>query len=87
MVAFDDVLDAVADTDDDTGAFVAEDRRRIAGRIGARGRVQVGVADAAGLQLHEHLTPLRLGEIDLLHLQRRAEFLQDCGPHLHGRGP
>jgi hypothetical protein len=40
--------DVLADRLDDAGAFVSEHGRRIAGRVGAGRRVQVGVADAAG---------------------------------------
>ena len=36
-------------------ALVAEHRRRVAGGVGAAGGVEVGVADAAGRQAHEHL--------------------------------
>ena len=63
-------VDAVADALDDAGALVAEHRRRVAGRVGAGGRVEVGVADAAGDEPDEHLAGLRLGQIELLH--RRA---------------
>ena len=41
------------------------------------------MADAAGDEADEDLTGLRLGELDLLHLQWCAELLQDCGAHLH----
>ncbi len=40
---------------DDAGALVAEHGRRVAGRVGARRGVEVGVADAAGDEPHEHL--------------------------------
>ena len=37
----------------------------------------------AGTPAHERLTRLRLGEVELLHLQRCAELLQDgrADPH------
>ena len=70
VIAGRDERDAVADALDDTGALVAENARRIAGRVGAGGGVEVGVADAAGGEPHEHLAGLRLGEIDLLDDER-----------------
>ena len=39
--------DAGADPFDDAGALVAEHARRVPGRVGAGGGVEVGVADAA----------------------------------------
>ncbi len=44
-----------ADIGDDARAFVAEDRRKEAFRVGARERVVVGMADAGGLDFDEHL--------------------------------
>ena len=76
---------AVADALDDAGAFVPEHARRVAGRVGARGGVEVGVADAAGRQPNEHLAGLRLGELDLLHDQGPTELLQDGGANPHVR--
>ena len=68
--------DALADRLDDARALVPEHGRRIAGGIDARGRVQVGVADAAGDEPHEHLARPRLGEVELLHDQRLGELLE-----------
>ena len=65
-----DERDAVADALDDAGALVAEHAGRVAGRVGAGGGVEVGVADAAGGEPDEHLARLRLGEIDLLDDER-----------------
>src|SRR4051794_12191389 len=87
MVTDREVADIRADRLDDARALVAEDRRRIARRVGARRGVHVGVADAAGLQPDEHLAGLRLGEIDLLDHERRAELLQDGGSHTHAGQP
>ena len=84
VVAGRDVGDALADGLDDARALVPEHRRRVARRVGARGRVEVGVADAAGLEAHEHLAGLRLGQVDLRDVQRLAELLQHGGTHLHG---
>ena len=65
------------------GALVAEHGRRVAGRVGARRRVHVGVADAARLEAHEHLARLRLGQVDLGHVQRLTELLEHRGANLH----
>ena len=75
--------DVRADLLDDAGALVPENGRRVAGGIGARRRVEVGVADAAGHEADEHLARARLGELDLLHDERRAELLEDGGADLH----
>ena len=83
VVAGRERVDAVADPLDDAGALVPEHGRRVAGRIGAGRGVEVGVADAAGDEANEHLARLRLGELELLHLERRAEVLQHGGADLH----
>ena len=75
---------ALADALDDAGALVAEDARRVAGRVGAGGRVQVGVADAAGGEPDERLTSLRLGQLDVLDDERLPELLQHGGADPHG---
>ena len=49
---------------DDARALVAEHARRVPARIGARRRVEVGVADAARLDPDEHLPGLRVGQLD-----------------------
>ena len=84
VVAGRDERDAVTDALDDAGTLVAEHAGRVAGRVGAGGGVEVGVADAAGGEPDEHLARLRLGEIDLLDDERAAELLEDCGADLHG---
>ena len=56
----------VADLLDDARALVPEHGRRVAGGVGAGGRVEVGVADAAGDEPDEHLAGPRLGQVDLL---------------------
>ena len=56
---------------------MAEHARGVARRIGARSRVEVGVTDAAG-QAHEHFALLRLGQLDVLDDERRAELLENC---------
>src|SRR5213078_1869065 len=51
----------------------------------ARGRVEVGVADAARDEADEHLPCLWLGKIELLDLERLAEPLEHGGANLHVR--
>jgi hypothetical protein len=87
VVADGQVAHAAADRLHDPGAFVAEHGRRVARRIGARRRVEVGVADAAGDEPDEHLARARLGQVELLHLERLAEPLQHGCAHLHARDP
>ncbi len=81
----DEPAPAVTDLLHHTGAFVAEHTRRVAGRVGSGGRVQVGVADAAGREPDERLARLRLVEVDLLDGERLSELLQDGGADPHGR--
>ena len=83
VVAGRDRGDPVADLLDHPGALVAEHGRRVARRIGARGRVQVGVADPAGFEPHQHLARARLGQVDLLDRQRLPELLEHGGADLH----
>ena len=74
-----------ADALDDAGAFVAEHRRRVAGRIGARCRVEVGVADAAGGEPDEDLARARLREVDLLDDEWLPELLENRCPDAHAQ--
>ena len=76
---------ALADRLDGAAALVAEHARRVAGRVGAGRRVEVGVADAAGEQAHEHLAGTGPGELDVLHGQGRPELLEDRSTNSHGR--
>ena len=75
--------DAVADALDNACALMPEHGRRVAGRVGAGRGVEVGVADAARDEAHEHLAGLRLRERHLLDDERRPELLQHRGPNLH----
>ncbi len=68
---------------DDSGTLVTEHRRRVAGGVGAGGRVEIGVTDATGNEPDEHLARLGLGEVELLDGQRPAELLEDSGADLH----
>ena len=70
-----------------TGSLVAEDARCVPGRVGAGGRVEIGVADAAGGKPDEHLPRLGLGEVDLLDDERASELLEDSCADLHGAEP
>jgi hypothetical protein len=63
VVARLDAGDPGADLDDDAGALVAEDRREDALRIVAGEREGIGVADAGGLDLHQHLAGTRAVEV------------------------
>src|SRR4051812_19898164 len=65
-------------------ALVAEHGRGVAGGVGAGGRVEVRVADAAGREPDQDLAGARLGELDLLDRERLPEALQNGRAHLHG---
>jgi hypothetical protein len=56
--------DALADFQHHARAFVAEDGGEQSFRVGAGQRVGVGVADAGGLELHQHFAGARAIEID-----------------------
>jgi hypothetical protein len=77
---------AGADVDHDARAFVAEDGREDAFRVGAGERVVVGVADAGGLDLDQHLAELRSFEVDGFDGQRLAGLPGDGGFGFHGAG-
>src|SRR4029450_2952542 len=68
---------------DNARALVPEHGRRVAGRIGARGRVQIRVAAPARDEPDEHLACLRLRQVDLLDDERLTEPLEDGGPDPH----
>ena len=85
VIALGDGGDTLADALDDAGALVTEYGRRVAGRVCARRRVEIGVADPARDQPHEHLAGLRLSQVELLHLERGAEPLEHRRPDLHLR--
>ncbi len=85
VIALRDRGDPLADPLDDPGALVAEDGGRVAGGIDARGRVEVGVADAAGDEPHEHLARLRVLKLELLDHQGLAELLEHRRFHPHRR--
>jgi hypothetical protein len=66
---------------------VAENRREQAFRIGARQRVGVGVADAGGHDLDQHLAGFWALDVDGFDGQRRASFPGDRGAGFHGMAP
>src|SRR5438045_754914 len=83
MVARRDGGDSLADTLDDAGAFMPQHGRRVSRRIRAGGRVEIRVADAAGHEADERFARARLLELELLHLERRTELLEDGGANPH----
>ena len=87
MVALAHASYARADLDDDAGPFMAEDGGEQALGFGAREGVIVGVADAGGLDLDQHLAVAGAFEIDLRQLDRLSSGEGDGGAGLHGRPP
>ena len=79
--------DARAHFAHDAGALVAEDGREDAFRIGARQRVGVGVADAGGHDLDQHLAGLRAFDVDGLDGERLAGLPGDRGARFHQDSP
>ena len=81
-VAFLDPLDAGADGGDKSDAFVSRDERQrwLDGPVSVS-RMQVGMADAGGDHLDEHLAGRHLGYRNLLDLQGLAEGVNDSGLH------
>ena len=67
----------------DAGAFMTEDRRKQALRIGAGKGEVVGVADAGRLDLNQHLAGLRAVELDGHDFERLARLHGDCGANVH----
>ena len=78
-----DILYVLADALHHSRALVAEHGGGVAGGIGARGRVEIRVAHAAGDQSNEYLAGLGFRELDLLHLEQCAELLEDGCADLH----
>ena len=78
MVADLDAGHALADFLDDTAAFVAEDHREQAFRIGTGQRERIGVANAGGDDAHQHLArPWGPQTLTLLDRQRLARSQGD----------
>jgi hypothetical protein len=80
-----DVFDPVADGDDTTGGFVAEDLTvgdRVADPLAVTlPRVPVAPADAAGVDVDDDAVRRGLGRRDVGDLQRFAVFPEDCSSH------
>ena len=64
-------------------AFMAEDGREDAFRIGTRERVVIGMADAGGLDLDQHLAGARALQVDFFHGERGTGFPGDGGFGFH----
>ena len=75
---------AGAHVDHDARAFVAEDGGEQAFGVGATERVVVGVADAGGLDLHQHFTELGALQVHGLNRQRGTCFPGNGGLGFHG---
>jgi hypothetical protein len=76
--------DAAPDVDDHAGPLVAEDDGKEALGIGSGEGELVGVADAGGAELDEHLAGARSVEIDGLDDQRLSLLVGDGSAGLHG---
>ena len=85
VVARRDERDTRPDALDDPGSLVPENARRVSGRVGAGGGVEIGVTHAARGKAYEHLAFPRLCQIELLDDERLPEVLEHCGADLHGR--
>ena len=85
VVAGRERVDARSDPLDDAGAFMAENGRCVARGVGAGSGEQIGMADPARDEPDEHLSRLRVGQLDRLDLERSAELPEDCGLNAHRR--
>ncbi len=83
MVALLQRRHARADIDHDARALMAEDGWKQAFGIGARAGELVGVADAGGLDLDQHLAGLRPLELNRLDHQGFAGLVGHGGAHIH----
>src|SRR6185369_15846422 len=84
VVAAPDGGDAGAEVDDDAGPLMAEDRRKEPLGVGAGTGEFVGVADAGGFELDQHLARPRPIEANRLDRQRRAGAMRDCSTYVQG---
>ena len=74
-----------ANVDDHLGALVAEDRREEPLGVGTRARELIGVADARGLELHEHFAQARGPSRSTVSIDERLPLLiRDGSAGLHG---
>ena len=71
----------------DAGPFMAENHREQALRVGPGAGEFVGMADAGGLDLHQHLPGPGAFQVHLLDHQGLACGIGDSGFCFHGRKP
>ena len=72
MVAFLEACHPLADIDDDSGALMAQDRRKDAFRIGARQRELVGMTDTGRLHFDQHFAFARPFQVHFHDFKRLA---------------
>jgi len=78
MIAGLEIRDAGADIEHDARAFMAEDDREYgADRAMAFEHPEIGMAEARGLELHQHLAGRRRIELDLLDGHPAVGFIGD----------
>ena len=87
VVPFLDAGHARPDIDDNAGAFVAQDGREQTFRVGAGQRELVGVTDARGLDLDQHLGGFWPIELDFRDSERLALLQCNGGTGFHGGFP
>jgi hypothetical protein len=68
----------------DAGTLVPEDRREQPLRVGARQCEFIGVADAGGLDFHQHLAGLRTLQLHVHDRERLGLFKGDGSAGFHG---
>ena len=76
VIAHFELRDSRTAFDDDAGSFVAEDRRKLPGHLAFVG-VQVGVAQAGRLHLHEHFAGTRAFELHFFDDERLIRTVHD----------
>lgn len=78
-----DPLDLGPDRPDGAGALVAEDQREGGGIAPAVEHVDIRSTDPRSGEPHEHLTPARFFDLDLLELGSLSGLTDDYGSSLH----
>ncbi len=87
MVALLEAGDAASDIDDDTGALMAEDRRKEPLRIGPGQGEGVGMANPGRLDFDQHFAVFRSIEPYRLDRQRLSGLVSNSGTSLHRHLP
>ena len=87
MIAFFQRFHARAYIDDDTRAFMAQDRRKNPFRIGAGPRELVGMANTCGLNLNQNLALTRAVQFNSFDTQRLPRLKGHGGTRLHQDSP